>query len=319
MNIKTLAIAAAVGSLLTMGAMDTASAGGRPTRRSATASPRPARTTAPPTATPAPASPRWTRTRPSGSTCRRASARRWAARPRRQEACKRNGSGRAHEAVVPADRSRHAPGSVCARRTTRRWSPDRPAVGWIEAHTENYFHDGGPQLRGARARRGHYPLSLHGVGLGLGSADAARSRAPRAREARHRAASSRRSSPSTPAGVTRAASISTTCCRCRTPRKPSAPRARVRRCRTSSAGRSWSRTSDLLRLHGVAARPSGSSSRRVVERTGCGLLLDVNNVYVNAVNLGFDAERSSPACRRHAVQEIHLAGHRRNASGRATC
>src|SRR5512147_3228458 len=49
---------------------------------------------------------------------------------------------------------------------------DRPAVGWIEAHTENYFHDGGPGVRALERARELYPLSLHGVGLGLGSVDA---------------------------------------------------------------------------------------------------------------------------------------------------
>ncbi len=48
---------------------------------------------------------------------------------------------------------------------------ERPAVGFIEAHTENYFHEGGPAVRALLRARAHYPLSLHGVGLGLGSAD----------------------------------------------------------------------------------------------------------------------------------------------------
>ena len=46
-----------------------------------------------------------------------------------------------------------------------------PTVGFIEAHTENYFHEGGPAVRALLRARAHYPLSLHGVGLGLGSAD----------------------------------------------------------------------------------------------------------------------------------------------------
>src|SRR3954471_8503228 len=48
---------------------------------------------------------------------------------------------------------------------------ERPAVGWLEAHTENYFHEGGPAARALDRARANYPLSLHGVGLGLGSAD----------------------------------------------------------------------------------------------------------------------------------------------------
>jgi uncharacterized protein (UPF0276 family) len=46
----------------------------------------------------------------------------------------------------------------------------------------------------------------------------------------------------------------------------------------------------------------------VVRRTGCKLLLDVNNVYVNAVNHGFDAERYLAAMPGEAIAEIHLAG-----------
>jgi uncharacterized protein len=48
---------------------------------------------------------------------------------------------------------------------------ERPAVAWIEAHTENYFHEGGPAVAALERARSNYPLSLHGVGLGLGSAD----------------------------------------------------------------------------------------------------------------------------------------------------
>ena len=41
---------------------------------------------------------------------------------------------------------------------------DRPDVGWLEAHTENYFHDGGAAVRTLERLREHYPLSLHGGG-----------------------------------------------------------------------------------------------------------------------------------------------------------
>jgi len=47
----------------------------------------------------------------------------------------------------------------------------------------------------------------------------------------------------------------------------------------------------------------------LVQRTGCALLLDVNNVYVSANNLGFDAQTYLDAFPLHAVAEIHLAGH----------
>ena len=47
---------------------------------------------------------------------------------------------------------------------------DRPALGFVEVHSENFFADGGAALAVLRQAREHYPVSLHGVGLALGSA-----------------------------------------------------------------------------------------------------------------------------------------------------
>jgi len=49
--------------------------------------------------------------------------------------------------------------------------------------------------------------------------------------------------------------------------------------------------------------------RELVARSGCGLLLDVNNVHVSASNLGFDAGAYLDRFPADAVMEIHLAGH----------
>ena len=46
----------------------------------------------------------------------------------------------------------------------------RPAVGWLEIHAENYM-GGGPAMRALERLRSEYPVSVHGVGLSLGSAD----------------------------------------------------------------------------------------------------------------------------------------------------
>ncbi|MGH8658542.1 MAG: multinuclear nonheme iron-dependent oxidase [Gammaproteobacteria bacterium] len=46
-----------------------------------------------------------------------------------------------------------------------------PDLGWLEVHSENYFGAGGAPLDYLGQIRSHYPLSLHGVGLSLGSAD----------------------------------------------------------------------------------------------------------------------------------------------------
>ena len=47
---------------------------------------------------------------------------------------------------------------------------DLPALGFLEAHSENFFADGGAALAVLHQAREHYPVSLHGVGLALGSA-----------------------------------------------------------------------------------------------------------------------------------------------------
>jgi uncharacterized protein (UPF0276 family) len=49
--------------------------------------------------------------------------------------------------------------------------------------------------------------------------------------------------------------------------------------------------------------------RALIRRTGCGLLLDVNNIHVSAGNLGFDARAYLDALPPESVGEIHLAGH----------
>ena len=48
---------------------------------------------------------------------------------------------------------------------------ERPSVAWFEVHSENYFADGGPAIAALERIRADYPLSLHGVGLSLGSTD----------------------------------------------------------------------------------------------------------------------------------------------------
>ena len=52
----------------------------------------------------------------------------------------------------------------------RQFLEQRPKVGWLEVHTENYLSQSGWDWHVLQQLRCHYPVSLHGVGLGLGSA-----------------------------------------------------------------------------------------------------------------------------------------------------
>jgi hypothetical protein len=190
---------------------------------------------------------------------------------------------------------------------------DRPAIGWIEAHTENYFHDGGPAVRALDRARELYPLSLHGVGLGLGSADPLdREHLRRVREA------VRRFEP---------ALVSEHACWAHVdgqhfndllplPHTEEAVEHLAARIRDVQdfLGRQLL-IENLSAYVGYAASQlrEGEFLAAVVERAGCGLLLDVNNAYVNAANLGLDVARFFADLPATAVQEIHLAGHSRRA------
>lgn len=185
-----------------------------------------------------------------------------------------------------------------------------PSIGgWLEAHTENYFAEAGP-ARAALARLAErYPISLHGVGLSLGSCD------PLDTEHLRRLARLERSI--SPALISEHLSWSSFGGRHANdllplPTTEEALRHVARRVRAvqDSLGRQLLvenlssylqyRCSELSEPEFLAA---------LVMETGCGLLLDVNNVYVNAMNHGFDPQRYLVQIPRHAVKEMHLAGH----------
>lgn len=186
---------------------------------------------------------------------------------------------------------------------------ERPPVTWFEAHAENYFARGGalPQIL-ARIRE-HYPLSLHGVGLSIGSAD--------------------------PLDTAHLSDLKRLIERC----QPALVSEHL--CWGALGGRS---TNDLLPLpyteealrhlsvrvaqvqdflgrqiliENVSSYLEFRSSTlteweflaALAQESHCGLLLDVNNIYVNAMNHGFDAAAFIAAIPRHAVLEMHLAGH----------
>ena len=191
----------------------------------------------------------------------------------------------------------------------------RPAVAWLEVHTENYFHEGGPHLAALERAREHYPLSLHGVGLGLGSVapldPAHLARVKRAIERFEPALVSEHACwghaggehfndllplPYTEEAVEHLA-------------------ARVRHVQDFLGRQVLVENLSSYFAYTASSLTEWDFLAAVVERSGCGLLLDVNNIYVNSVNLGLDAGRFIDCVPTEAVQEIHLAGHRRNRVG----
>ncbi len=196
------------------------------------------------------------------------------------------------------------------------WSADgkssRPAVGWIEAHTENYFHDGGAAARALERARADYPLSLHGVGLGLGSAEGV----DRAHLARVRAAIRRFE----PALVSEHACWGRVDGECFNDLLPLPYTDEAVRVLARQVREAQDFLGSQLLIENVSTYVTFAHSHlseweflsAVVADSGCGLLLDVNNIFVSACNLGLDAHAFIAGIPRAAVQEIHLAGHARN-------
>ena len=185
-----------------------------------------------------------------------------------------------------------------------------PAAGlWFEIHPENYMCDGGPRIAWLEAIRERRPLSLHGVGLSLAAdadPDPAHLRSLKRLADRfepfvvseHLAWSQRRGLYA--------------------PDLLPFPRTREALDRIAA---NVGRTQEVLGRRILIENPSlylaleGHEMGEVEflaalsRRTGCGLLLDVNNVHVSANNMGFSAEAYVDAVPAEAIGEIHLAGH----------
>ena len=184
----------------------------------------------------------------------------------------------------------------------------KPGVAWVEVHSENYFGDGGKPLYQLECVRRDYPVSLHGVSLSLGSTDEL--------NWQH---------------LTRLKNLS----------------KQIDACLVSDH-LSWSSYDgqyfhDLLplpyteeallnlvvRIQQVqeflgrqilienissyfkfveSSIPEWEFLTAVAEQSGCGILLDLNNIYVSATNLGFNTTTYLNAIPPKLVQEIHLAG-----------
>jgi uncharacterized protein len=180
---------------------------------------------------------------------------------------------------------------------------------WFEVHPENYMSAGGPRLSALAAVRERHPLSLHGVGLSL-AADADP-------DPGHLAALKRLVDRFEPFVVSEHLAWSTH----RGMHQPDLlPFPRTRAALTRIAD-NIGRMQDALGRRVLIENPSlylpltghdldeVDFLKALVAKSGCGLLVDVNNVFVSASNLGYAAEAYLDALPAEAIGEIHLAGH----------
>jgi len=185
---------------------------------------------------------------------------------------------------------------------------ERPFLGWLEVHSENYFVDGGPAIAALEAIRRDYPISLHGVGLSLGSADAL--------DARHLTRLKQLVSRIEPGAVSEHLCWSHVDGRHLNDLLPLpfTEEALTLVCeRVDAVQTALGRTLLVENVSAYVRFEADAMSEwefvaAVALRTGCKLLFDVNNIYVNAVNHGFDPDAYLTAIPANAVAEIHLAG-----------
>jgi len=185
-----------------------------------------------------------------------------------------------------------------------------PAAGlWFEVHAENYMVDGGPRLAMLETVRSERPLSLHGVGMSLAGAVPP--------DADHIARLKLLVDRFEPELVSEHLAWSRLDGRCFPDLLP-VPRTNEALARLAD---NIGRVQDALGRSIMIENPSHYLALRdhqwsetsflaeLARRTGCGLLIDVNNVAVGAHNLGYDPAAWLEAIPAKLVGEVHLAGH----------
>jgi uncharacterized protein len=187
----------------------------------------------------------------------------------------------------------------------------RPAVGWLEAHAENFFSRGGTHIDQLERLREFYPLSLHGVGLSLGSTD------PISRV--HLANLKRLVKRFEPALVSEHLSWSSVAGRFANDLLPMPYTDEAVVHISARIEQIQNELGRQILVENVSSYLTFECSRlsekefvaSVVAESRCGLLLDLNNLYVSSCNHRFDAGEYLAAMPVEATREIHLAGHTR--------
>src|SRR5450830_996094 len=201
-----------------------------------------------------------------------------------------------------------------------------PALGFLEVHSENFFAAGGATLAVLEQARAHYPISLHGVGLSLGSAagidpwhlgqlERLVQRIDPVRVSDHASFSRGQFNASTIHGADLLPipfsheALDVLCANVQRAQDRLQRRYMVE---NISSYLSWTSSPDDLPL------PEPDFLSALTRRTGCSLLVDVNNIYVNALNAQLKGVSGDPvqhclnwldAISPEDVAEIHLAGH----------
>ena len=186
---------------------------------------------------------------------------------------------------------------------------DPGPVGWLEVHAENYMGEGGRPLAQLRHLAEHFPISVHGVGLSIGSEGPLdRDHLARLKHlcswlnpasfSEHLAWSTHDGAylndllpvPYTAATLTRVAD-------------------HIDEVQEVLGRRMLLENPSTYVVFAETAMGEVDFLTEIARRTGCGLLLDVNNVYVSGTNQNYDPVAYLDAFPLHLVGEVHLGGH----------
>lgn len=186
---------------------------------------------------------------------------------------------------------------------------EKPELGFFEIHAENYMGAGGPPHRYLEAIRESYPISLHGVGLSIGG--------PLPLDAAHLARLKALNERYEPGLFSEHLAWSTheTGYLADLLPLPYTEETLSRVC--DHIDETQNAVGRQMLLENPSSYLSFAEStlqetefiREVAGRSGCGLLLDVNNVFVSARNLKTDPAAYIDAYPLDLVREIHIAGH----------
>ncbi len=184
-----------------------------------------------------------------------------------------------------------------------------PELAFLEVHSENFFLEGGASMHALERARAAYPISLHGVGLSLGSADAL--------AGEHLAGLKRLVDRVEPALVSEHlcwGGVGGVHFNDLLPLPYTGEALALLASRIDHVQETLRRPILLENLSAyVECRDSEMTETaflaELARRTGCGLLLDVNNLYVNAINFGFDPVARLAELDAASIGQMHLAGH----------
>jgi uncharacterized protein (UPF0276 family) len=183
-----------------------------------------------------------------------------------------------------------------------------PDLGWVEVHSENFFGGGAPLATLLEVRE-HYPVSLHGVGMGLGSS------APL--DQNHLRALRRLCDAVQPAAVSEHLCWNAADNRVINDLLPFPYTGAALSHVTLRVDQVQEKLGRQLLVENLSSYLSFAHSEmtegeflaELARRSGCGILFDVENLYVNTQNLGVNAGAFIKSIPAEAVKEYHLAGY----------